>query len=172
MYLKKMTFTIKKKKTIENLAQIDGIAVFANEMCLNITCVLPDIDEDEISGWQNGYFVCALYYDKKVPFFTLWFEDMFFADYLAFKNLTFTEMLRWLRHKNKYINLLLIEKNGLEVKASYRISLSEQVVNYLKKILLVQMLLPYKLLKQYAVKLTEKGAEKMFAAARIIWMKQ
>lgn len=163
---------IQKQETGKVLAKIDGIAVFANKVSLNISCVLPDIDEDEIYEWQNGYFVCALYYDKKVPFFTVGFDDMFFADSIIFSHLTIGETLNWLKQKNNYINLLLIEKNDLEVKASYRINLDVKVIGYLKKIFLRQMILPYKLLKQHALKLTSMGAEQMFALARIIWMKQ
>jgi len=157
--------------TADNLNQ-DGLAVVLTATSFDIACILPDIDAQEAVQWKKGILGCSLLNDPKVPFFTILFNGMYLTAYFNFKKLRANEIYPWLIRKKKMVNLLLLEKNGLVLKAVHQVGMDRKLFAYLRKILSRQMFMnESNILRNAAALQSNMSPEEMFIAGKITWLK-
>jgi hypothetical protein len=159
------------QQATDGLINVEGITGMVTPASLDIGCVLPDIDDDQINAWQNGLIECALYYDDKVPFFVLGFNGLPFTWALNFKKLTPWGLLQWLTRQQTHVNLVLIERNDFLIKATYDICLKH--TSSLKKILAAQYFMSRTSVFKHAAKLQQQlSTETMSMGAKTIWLRR
>ncbi len=115
---------------------LEGTAVNFTASSFDIICVLADLDEDEISHWQESSFNYGLFKDGGVPFFVTDFgKGLLLSCPFNIRNVKSKHLIDWLMLSDNYINLFLIEKKGYIFKASRTVALEPLFMRGLKNIL-------------------------------------
>ncbi len=115
---------------------LEGMTVQFTASSFDIVCALADLDEDEISNWQQAPFQYGVFSEESLSFFVMDFGNgLLLASPLNIKKVKAKNLINWFMLPDCFINLLLIEKKGYILMAHRIAALDPVFMKSLKKTL-------------------------------------
>lgn len=120
----------------DRFLSLEGSAVNFTASSFDIICVLADLDDEEISHWQETPFNYGIFKEGVIPFFVTDFgKGLLLSCPFNVRNVKPKHLIDWLMLPDNYINLFLIEKKGYIFKSKRTVALDPLFMRNLKHML-------------------------------------